>query len=211
MLSILTILKFCHLAKSLTPFHTAWLIISNVFKNLSYWGSFKVRIVWQSVKLSLGIICHSQLNKTLCKQEPENLFTCLLFNIILNSVQLDRSSGKEDQTPSPMLEAIFLLGLISKNILWPGTILAKGKRKAVCEWNCGQIFISILTLYHTIPTFNDPGRLDVENIVGKGVLLFPQSFLSCHSEKPLSKQYLICHPQILRNWSSPTSCRSERS
>ena len=49
-----------------------------------------------------------------------------------------------------------------------------------------------LTLYHTIPTFNDPEKEGLENIVGKRenagyqhFLLFPQCFL------PLQRQIAI--------------------
>ena len=47
-----------------------------------------------------------------------------------------------------------------------------------------------LTLYHTIPTFNDPKEETLENTVGKGenagnqhFLLFPQCFPTYHREK----------------------------
>ena len=56
-----------------------------------------------------------------------------------------------------------------------------------------------LTLYHTIPTVNDPEKEAFENIVGKGenagnqhFLLFPLCFL------PFLKQITISEPHLFR-------------
>ena len=79
-----------------------------------------------------------------------------------------------------------------------------------------QVSFLSLTLYHTIPTVNDPERDDFKkkNIVGKGenagylhFLLLPQCFL------PFSKLVLIfhsnvfCRLQLLSFWTRPKFCR----
>ena len=58
---------------------------------------------------------------------------------------------------------------------------------------------SALTLYHTIPTFNDLGEKLFENIVGKGenagnqhFLFFPQCFLLFPKQKKNKNKKKIC-------------------
>ena len=83
--------------------------------------------------------------------------------------------------------------------------------KKRCEENENIQFFSVhfkvphdcLTLYHTIPTFNDPKKVDLENIVGKRenagyqhFLLFPQLFLPLQREISIFQSHLFCHLQF---------------
>ena len=72
-----------------------------------------------------------------------------------------------------------------------------------------------LTLYHTIPTFNDPQtEKPFENIVGKGenagkqhFLLFPQCFLPFTKQISISQSPLFCRLHMLSSWTSLKFCR----
>ena len=68
---------------------------------------------------------------------------------------------------------------------------------------------TILTLYHTIPTFNDSENKPFENMMGKGenagnqhFLLFPQCFIPYQSQKLSFQRNLFRRLQILSNWIS---------
>ena len=65
---------------------------------------------------------------------------------------------------------------------------------------------SLLTLYHAIPTFNDPkeggfGKHWEKKKMLVTFLLFPQCFVLCQREKSLVQQHLICGLQMLSIWS----------
>ena len=75
-----------------------------------------------------------------------------------------------------------------------------------------------LTLYHTIPSFNDLIKWPFENTVGKGenagnqhFLLFPQYFPQCFLPFPkqnsIFNSYLLCCLQMLSIWTSLKFCR----
>ena len=76
-------------------------------------------------------------------------------------------------------------------------------------------FRATLTLYHTIPTLNDPEKKKpFENIVGKGentgnqhFLLFPQCLLPFPKQISIFGLYLFCCLHMLRIWTSPEFCR----
>ena len=66
---------------------------------------------------------------------------------------------------------------------------------------CSQM---LLTLYHTIPTFNTCGKENFENIVGKGenartqhFLLFQQCYLFFPSQISEFESQLFCRLQVL--------------
>ena len=71
-----------------------------------------------------------------------------------------------------------------------------------------------LTLYHTIPTFNDPKKKPFENIEGKEenagnqhFLLFPQCFLSYPKQiLPFESPLILCL-QLLSIWTGVKFCR----
>ena len=74
-----------------------------------------------------------------------------------------------------------------------------------------------LTLYQTIPTFNDPKEEGLgkhsgkrENAGNQHFLLFPQCFQLDHKEKLSFWQCLICPLQMLSIWSCPKKCRLTR-
>ena len=74
----------------------------------------------------------------------------------------------------------------------------------------------LLTLSHTIPTFNVPEKKPFENIAGKGdnagkqhFLLFPQCFLLIKKKKKICD--LFCHLQVLRIWTSLKFCHLVKS
>ena len=61
-----------------------------------------------------------------------------------------------------------------------------------------------LTLYHTIPTFNDPEKEGLENIVRKRenagyqhFLLFPRLFLPLQRQILIFQSHLFCRLQML--------------
>ena len=71
------------------------------------------------------------------------------------------------------------------------------------------LYIYQLTLYHTIPTFNDPEKEGFENIVGKGenagnqhFLQFPQCLLTLPKLISNFEPYSFCRLQMLSNWTS---------
>ena len=75
-----------------------------------------------------------------------------------------------------------------------------------------------LNLYHTIPTFNDPEKEGLENIVGKRenaghqhFLLFPQCFLPLQRQISIFRSHLFCRLQILSMWTNLNICRLIRS
>ena len=70
-----------------------------------------------------------------------------------------------------------------------------------------------LTLYRTIPTYNNPEKESFENIVGKGenagnqhFLLFPQCFLPFPKQISIFQPNLICCLQMLSIWTSLKIC-----
>ena len=70
-----------------------------------------------------------------------------------------------------------------------------------------------LILYHTIPTFDDPEKVDFENIVGKEentgnqhFLQFPQCFLPFPEQSSIFPSCLFCHLQMLSIWTSQKFC-----
>ena len=76
----------------------------------------------------------------------------------------------------------------------------------------------ILTLYHKIPTFNNPNEEGFGKLCGKRrkcwyrhFLLFSQCFLLYHKEKSSFQQHLICCLQMLSIWSCPKFCRLVKS
>ena len=84
--------------------------------------------------------------------------------------------------------------------------------KKPCEENENIPFFSVhftvphdfLTLYNTIPTFNDPEKEALENIVAKRenagyqhLLLFPQLFLPLHRQISIFQSHLFCRLQML--------------
>ena len=86
------------------------------------------------------------------------------------------------------------------------------KMKKRCEENENMQFFSVdfevprdcLTLYHTIPNFNDPEKEDLENIKGKRenagyqhFLLFPQLFLPLPRQISNFQSQLFCRLQML--------------
>ena len=81
------------------------------------------------------------------------------------------------------------------------------KMKKHCEENENITFFSVqftvphdfLTLYNMIPTFNDPEKEGLENIVAKPenagyqhLLLFPQLFLPLHRQISIFQLHLFC-------------------
>ena len=75
------------------------------------------------------------------------------------------------------------------------------------------VYFSVLTLYHTIMTLNDPKERLFENIVGKEgnagnqhFLLFPQSFLLFTKQLSTFKSHQHCRLQMLSIWTSPQFC-----
>ena len=74
----------------------------------------------------------------------------------------------------------------------------------------GKGFTNTLTLYHTIPTFDDPGNYPFENNVGKGenagnhhFLLLPSCFLTSKKQISVSESDLF----LL----SANACNSDKS
>ena len=88
----------------------------------------------------------------------------------------------------------------------------------ILDWTKSKVFADdklcvALTLYHTIPTFNDPDKEALKNIVGKGenagnqhFLLFPQSFLPFPKEISVFESHSICRLQMLSILTSPQFC-----
>ena len=84
-----------------------------------------------------------------------------------------------------------------------------GYKYICCNYTPISIFFAYLiqipsTLYHTIPTFNNPQRKALENIVEKGenagnqhFLLFPQCFLSFLKQVLIFHSTLFCRLQML--------------
>ena len=75
-----------------------------------------------------------------------------------------------------------------------------------------------LTLYHTIPTFNDREKEAFENIVGKGenagnqhFLLLPQCFLPIPKRISVYKLHLFCCLQMLSIWTCLKICSVVKS
>ena len=82
------------------------------------------------------------------------------------------------------------------------SVVKKGQNKIYCVY-LGRLNTT-LTIYNTIPTFNDPEEKAFENIVGKEenagnqhFLLFPQCFLS--------------HPEQILPFGSPLICRLQNA
>ena len=78
--------------------------------------------------------------------------------------------------------------------------------------------ISGLTLYHTIPTLNDPEKKAFENIVGKRenagnqhFLLFPQCFLPFPKQISIFQSHLLCCLQMLSIWTCLKFCHLVKS
>ena len=84
--------------------------------------------------------------------------------------------------------------------------------KKRCEGNEKIQFFSVdfkvphdcLTLHHIIPTFNNPEKEGLENIVGKRenagyqhFLLFPQLFLPLHRQISIFQSHLFCCLQMI--------------
>ena len=70
---------------------------------------------------------------------------------------------------------------------------------------------NVLTLHHTISTFNDPRKKPVENIVGKGFLLFPQCFLPFPQQISMFQSHLFYSLQMLSIWTSLKFCHLVKS
>ena len=71
----------------------------------------------------------------------------------------------------------------------------------------------ILTLYHTVQTFNDPGKRSLSKTLGKGenagkqyFLLSPQCFQSYQGQIERFERHLFCCVQMLSIWWSPNFC-----
>ena len=69
---------------------------------------------------------------------------------------------------------------------------------------CPSYCLAVLTLYHSIPAFNNPTKKTLENIVGKGenagnqhFLLIPQCFLPTRKQILFSQLHLFCRLQLL--------------
>ena len=98
--------------------------------------------------------------------------------------------------------------------------------KKCCKENKNIQFFSVdfkvphdcLTLYHTIPTFNDPEKEGLESIVGKRenagyqhCFLFLQLFLPLHGKISIFQSHLFCHLQMLLMWTNLKICQLVRS
>ena len=82
-----------------------------------------------------------------------------------------------------------------------------------CDIKTNLLFMSknavLVTLYHTVPTFNDPEIEAFGNIVEKGenagnqhFLLFPQCFLPFSGQISIFQPILFCCLQVLSIWTS---------
>ena len=107
--------------------------------------------------------------------------------------------------------------------------------KKHCEENENILFFPVhftvphdfLTLYNTIPTFNDPEKeglettlkkKGLENIVAKRenagyhhLLLFPQLFLPLHRQISIFQSHFFCRLKMLSNLTNLKICRLVRS
>ena len=63
-----------------------------------------------------------------------------------------------------------------------------------------------LTLYQTIPTFNENIVEKGENAGNQHFLLFPQCFLSFQKQISVFQSHLFCSLQTLSIWTSPKFC-----
>ena len=86
-----------------------------------------------------------------------------------------------------------------------------GTRLSVWSFYQSDAFI-VLTLYHTIPTFNDPKKKGLENTgSNQHFLLFPQCFLPYLEGKSTFKQHLLCCLQMLSIWTRLKFCSLVKS
>ena len=76
-----------------------------------------------------------------------------------------------------------------------------------------SLIMHISTLYHTIPTFNDPKEEAFRKYSRKGenagnqhFLLFPQCFLPFPKQSSISDSHLNCQLQMLSIWRGLKIC-----
>ena len=64
----------------------------------------------------------------------------------------------------------------------------------------------LLTLYHTVPTFNEHEEEAFENIGNQHFLFFPQCFLSIPKQISILKSHLFSCLQMLSIWTGLKIC-----